>query len=493
MKKLTRFVPPTVITIISFITHFIYFGYPQSVVFDEVYTGNFLNNYWHGTYFFDVHPPLGKLLIMFFANIVGATHNVDWSVIGNAVPHWVVLARIVPMLAGALLPLVIYGLCRVIKMSVFASFLACLLICFENSLIVQSRFLLTDGMLVLFGFSSLLFYYLYHACDEHGDTNSERRESDGRNSRNTIWNVWKPRLFIFLSAVFAGAAASIKWTGLSFIIIIGILEIIKVFSGDGMFKQSRQTWKKSLQKCAGHAALYGGIFCAIYLSVFAIHFSLLPDSGPGDAFMTPRFQKTLTGSVYASNPSLEPEGFVGKFIELNLEMYAANQTMTTSHPYSSKWYTWPLMLRPIFYWQSASSTPTASYIYLLGNPLIYWSGTMAIIAVISYAVYAIWQSMRKKFSQALTCITVGFLVNFIPFIFIGRVMFLYHYEAALVVSIMAIAFLFDRIASSQWRIVAGTVFLLLCFLSFVFFSPLTYGLPLSAHELSMRMWLASWR
>jgi hypothetical protein len=57
----------------------------------------------------------------------------------------------------------------------------------------------------------------------------------------------------------------------------------------------------------------------------------------------PTFQSTLKG-----NPSYTlgaHMSFFDKFTELNAEMYRANQTLTATHPYGSRWYTWPLEQR----------------------------------------------------------------------------------------------------------------------------------------------------
>ncbi len=45
------------------VTRFYALNYPASVVFDEYHFGKFTNGYVTGRYFFDIHPPLGKLII----------------------------------------------------------------------------------------------------------------------------------------------------------------------------------------------------------------------------------------------------------------------------------------------------------------------------------------------------------------------------------------------------------------------------------------------
>ena len=95
--------------------------------------------------------------------------------------------------------------------------------------------------------------------------------------------------------------------------------------------------------------------------------------------------------------------------------------------------------------------------------------------------------------EAAVFITLVYLVNYVPFIFIKRPMFLYHYEAALVMSIVAIAWIIDAVDSEKRKIITVIAVLTICILGFVYFSPLTYGLHLDQSQLQARMWLSSWR
>lgn len=46
-------------------------SYPDYVVFDEKHFGGFTNNYNTGKYFFDIHPPLGKLTLYWWSLLTG--------------------------------------------------------------------------------------------------------------------------------------------------------------------------------------------------------------------------------------------------------------------------------------------------------------------------------------------------------------------------------------------------------------------------------------
>ena len=217
----------------------------------------------------------------------------------------------------------------------------------------------------------------------------------------------------------------------------------------------------------------------IYFSIFVIHFSLLTKSGTGDAFMTPAFQADLIGNPNQDNTSVGHISILNKFLELNEQMYISNQGLTATHSYSSKWYTWPLMIRPIYYWVSGNAK-----IYFLGNPTIWWLSTMAVIFAIIYSVF-------NKFQDKTSNLLLGmYLASFLPFIFIGRVMFLYHYMSALIFAIMLLAYNISQSSNNKWiyaTLIAASI------ITFVYFAPLTYGLPIIPNHQAGRLWLTSWQ
>jgi len=481
-----------VILILSAVIHFIFFGHPHAVVFDEVYMGDFISRYWQGSYYFDIHPPLLKLVEALFGYLTGAAHmSANFDAIGNVLPFQIILLRILPMIAGTILPLIIYALLRKLEFSKSAALTASILLCLENSLIVQSRFILFDLIMLVFGFLSILLYLEWNS-----------------RPKNPL-NLW----FLAGSIVAASLALSIKWTGAAYLLLIILMELFKLYQQCKPSKSPqsfhlsifaffhRPKLKSLAKKILPFAGLYCLIALLIYISVFAIHLSLLNRSGPGDAFMSAQFQKTLSDNRYATNTAVLPISFTQKFVELNIEMLSANTHLNATHEYSSKWYTWPFMLRPVFYWQSDTSTTSPpdsarSYIYYLGNPFIYWLSGACMLGLIMFAVILLItkQSHTLNIDQRkiLFFLIVGYLVNFLPFIFIGRVMFLYHYEAALVFAVMGIAYIIDCLGPRR-KSLAIIIVLLLAAAAFIYWSPLTYGTPITQSQLQARMWFPSWR
>jgi dolichyl-phosphate-mannose-protein mannosyltransferase len=431
---------------------------PNAVVFDEVYFKAFAAHYLDGKYYFDIHPPLGKLLLSGLAYLQHLTP-------GAMLNDPVTVLRVLPAAAGILIVPLMWGILRRLGASRPFAFLGAFLLLFDNAILVESRFILMDSMLILFGLAGIYFYLL------------------ARDSKTNLrWAL------LALAAVSAGASASIKWTGLNSLAIILLLWLWDQ-------PHSRASWYKRL----GELALLALVPIVIYISVFFVHFQLLPSSGDGDAFMSPHFQSTLVGNPnYTTDAHMS---FMDKFIELNHEMYQANQTLTATHPYGSHWYTWPLEQRPIYYWQG-ETLPNGSEgnIYMLGNPAIWWGLWIAILGGLSY-LWVTGHKLRPRTISALAIAVAAYFINLMPFVAVARVMFLYHYFFSLFFSIIFVVMLWNDLATNQHgrqftnrrQLTTYGVVLGLIFICFLFFSPLTYGTPLSPQGLEARMWLHSWR
>lgn len=440
---------------ISFFTRLWNLFMPNAVVFDEVYFKAFAGHYLDGRYYFDIHPPLGKLVEAGWAHLLGMPASALLN--GTALP-----LRILPAIAGAMLVPLVWGILRRLRVSRPVAFITAFAVLLDNLFLVESRFILMDSALVLAGVGALYFYL---------------RAAAGRNRM----------LWLAFAAASAGTAASIKWTGLT-----GLALVVGLWAFDNRRRLSE--WQRLVKE----ALILLGVPILIYVSSFWLHFALLPHSGDGDAFMTSRFQQTLVGGQTYTSKTKMP--FWDKFIELNVEMYNANRTLTATHPYGSKWYTWPLEIRDVYYWQGImQSNGKQGNIYLLGNPIVWWGVIVAFILGLFY----VWRKRIKLTTTtviALSILGLAYLINFLPFAAVPRVMFIYHYLFALLFSLMFVAVLWDavlthedfRLSQTHRKILLFTVCGLILF-GFIFIMPLSYGTPLTPKELQMHMILPSWR
>lgn len=445
--KLNKSIALVILLAVSALTHFAYFGHPAQTVFDEVHFGKFISGYYTHSYFFDIHPPLGKLVIAGFGKLFDFQPGFSFATIGDQFPDEKYKAlRFLPSLAGTLLPLVVFLLAFELGLTLPLALLTGLLTTLEGGLLVQSRFILLDAFLLLFGFASLWSYLR--------------------------WRNGGAKWFLISAGVLAGLAFSIKWTGLGFLGLIGIMELYHLW-------QDRVGTAR--RRLPAVIVSLGIIPAVLYFAVFAVHFSLLNKTGGGDAFMSAGFQKTLKGNSHENDAELKTPGLVGKFLELNIEMYRSNQRLDSSHPYGSRWYTWPFMTRPIYYW-----VKEISRIYLFGNPAVWWMST---IAVLTLAGHMLTGPLRRD--RTAWILLGAFVLNLLPFVGITRVMFLYHYLTALVFAIIMLGYLIQKFSKKPNR--TALIVLALSLVSFVYFAPLMYGLPLGGSSYQNRLWLKSWQ
>ncbi|KIV95560.1 hypothetical protein, variant [Exophiala mesophila] len=281
-KDLDYKIALAVITILAFVTRFIGISHPDEVVFDEVHFGKFASYYLQRTYFFDVHPPFGKLLFAFIGWVVGYDghflfDNIGESYIANNVDY--VAFRSVPAFLGALTVVVVYMIMWESGYSLPACILASGLILFDNSHVGQTRLILLDATLVFFMSLSVYSYIRFY---------KQRHEPFGRK-----WWKW-----LLLTGFNMSCVISTKYVGTFIFVTIGWAVLIDLWD---LLNVDRKGGAIDLVTFGKHfAARAVGLIIIpffFYLFWFQVHFAVLTRSGPGDDFMTPEFQETLSDNL----------------------------------------------------------------------------------------------------------------------------------------------------------------------------------------------------
>lgn len=433
------------------LTRFLAFGAHAEAGMDEIYFSQYISAYFTHRFYFDTHPPLGKLLVAAFATLWDfqpVALDVKWDASFSG--HNAEILRFLPGLAGALLPAAVLLLAREFGLSLRYALCAAVLVLFDNALIAHSRFIYFDNFLLLFGIAALTL--LLRAL---------RRPS---------------AVLFFAVGILLGMACSVKWTALTFALVVGLRMLWWLWT---RAVTSMAWWRYALAVLAGMSA--------VYVAVFFVHFALLTLPGPGDGFMPPEFQQSLQAHASGAALPVDAPGFLRNFIDTQREMLRANERVGADHPYGSRWWQWPLLWKPIYYLRVALSEDGAadSHTYSIGNAVVWLSAGLAVVFVLARIGP---QLARRENDAALSWLLAAYLLSWLPFIAIQRVMFLYHYFPALIFSIL----LFARLAQlARWRRRLYIVEML-AVVAFAMTMPLTYGWPFDIRYLEVS-WLPNWR
>ena len=488
--------PFIVLAVLAFTVHLAFLSYPSQVVFDEVHFGKFVGAYFTGQYYFDIHPPLGKLMIAGWAKLSGVNPNFDFDHIGEAAPaHMFFVMRFLPAFFGGLFVLAFSWLAWLISRSKKTALIAGVLILLDNAFLVQSHFILVDIFMLTFEVLALCFFFL-----------QQRQKSFGA----------KWFFYLILTILFFGLAISIKWTGLATIGIIGVVLVAKIFSRKLSYylagRQPGQAPSEGRRPAKGGTGLewepeneglalagatrkfieglislvfFLAIGLSIYIIPYFIHFNLLPNSGPGDAFMSSAWQQELK---YGRANVSQPLSFWQKFIELNKTMYTSSSNITAYHPYASRWYTWPFAYKFVYYWNQDitenQKTVSSGKIFMAGNPFLWWLAAGWLIFVL---LRLFTKNGRRKTPPIFYLLALAYFANLLPFLGIKRVSFLYHYMPAALYAVLLLSFWLAQQWLKNKKIFWAALFLILA--GSVFLAPLSYGwqIPLWASRAETRL------
>eukprot|EP00123_Amoebidium_parasiticum_P010534 comp20170_c1_seq1/m.24980 comp20170_c1_seq1/g.24980 ORF comp20170_c1_seq1/g.24980 comp20170_c1_seq1/m.24980 type:complete len:802 (-) comp20170_c1_seq1:294-2699(-) len=263
-----------ILTVLSLAVHFYKLSEPSSVVFDEVHFGKFTNDYLQRKYFFDVHPPVAKLMLAaagYFRGYDGKFpfKKIHQTYINQNVPY--IFFRSVSALCGTALVPVSYLTVSHLGFSAVGATLAATTVLFENLFVTQTRLILLDAPLLLFTactvYASIRFFNLHS------------QPFTGK------WWLW-----LALSGIFLGLSVSVKWVGLFVMGLLGFKTVYDLWTILGDRSISMHKWTDHF---LARLVCLLAVPIVIYFWSFYIHLSILNTNGPGSAFMSREFRDGL--------------------------------------------------------------------------------------------------------------------------------------------------------------------------------------------------------
>ncbi len=167
------------------------------------------------------------------------------------------------------------------------------------------------------------------------------------------------------------------------------------------------------------------------------------------------------------------------FVGMQKQMWWYHTRLKATHAYTSAWWSWPIMARPVYLYTSSEIGGFVSRIYAMGNPGVFWFG---LFSVIMASVFSFVQRNRK-----LGLIIFGYLIFFVPWAASPRIMFLYHYLPSLPFLAIATAYVLRRFPKLL------LLFYPLALLLFIYFYPHWAGIKIPLWLDSSYYWFPSWR
>eukprot|EP00127_Corallochytrium_limacisporum_P004143 Clim_evm88s157 gene=Clim_evmTU88s157 len=312
-RSTQRFYLLAIILAASLCTRLYHIAHPSRVVFDEVHFGKFAAFYIRNAYFFDVHPPLAKMMIAANAWMNGFDGDFLFTQINRVykdtgAPY--VQMRIFGAAFGIILPPLAFLTAETMGLSVHGATLAAAMVLLDDALVGQSRLIFLDSFLL--AFTCIAFY-----CEAKFYEAEKRREFSG------AWLGW-----LLATGIFLGLSLSVKWVGLFIIAYVGyrvVYDLAIKLHYVLILKREKLDW--FFIHFAARANCLILIPLCLYAFTFYIHFNILTEPGPGIVFHDESDQLRLKANV-PWGPDIIDEGS-----EIMLVTRASRWALLHSHPF----------------------------------------------------------------------------------------------------------------------------------------------------------------
>ena len=298
-------------------------SYMTGTYFDEIYHARTAYEFIHNMSIYEwTHPPLGKLMI-----------SVGISIFGMVPFGW----RFIGTLMGVVMVAVMYLLARRMLRYRWLSVCVCLLFTFDFMHFAQTRIATIDTYVTLF--IMLMYYFMYKYSTENSDA-----------------PIYKKLIALGISGIFFGLSVAAKWTGLYAGAGLAAVFFISLYN---KYRHDFALYKKEIITTLSFCVI---AFVAVPALIYVI--SYIP---------------------YIDTPGADGIGIVFKNAA-DMLTYHGKTVVDSTHPYSSHWYEWPIMYRPIWYFSNTLDNGLKQGISSFGNPAVWWVGILAVAYNLAVAI-----------------------------------------------------------------------------------------------------------
>lgn len=267
---------------------------PDHVCWDETHFGKMGSWYINRTFFFDVHPPLGKMLIAFSGYFTGYDGKFPFEKPGDKYgnTNYVGMRTFCATLGMFLVPFSYLTVWEMTQSLSAATFAAVFILC-DVGILTLTRYILLDPIFLFFMMGTVFgitkFRSLYNRPFSYS------------------WWFW-----LFFTGFMMASCVSVKFVGLFTVILVGLMTVEDLWNILGELE------KPFMYTVKHFSARFLGLIILpvmLYMVYFYIHLQVLNRSGNGDGFYSSAFQSKLIGnSLY--NTSMPREVAYGAVISL---------------------------------------------------------------------------------------------------------------------------------------------------------------------------------
>jgi dolichyl-phosphate-mannose-protein mannosyltransferase len=259
---------------------------------------------------------------------------------------------------------------------------------------------------------------------------------------------------LFAMGAFMGLGIATKWNAVYASVLLGLVALIRAARTIAAARRGDPVARAGVRP---HVA---GVLAGLVLLPLAIYL----------AAYIPFF---LTGHSF------------GQWFELQKQIEWYHSHLKETHPYQSPWWEWPLTLRPVWY----------SVDYVRGRMAqVYANGNLFLYALFVPAVLATLASWRKRDRAAALVLAIGFFGQWLPWMLVPRIAFVYHFLPAAIFGCIAVAWQTSELLRRRgWPRAVALGYVALVIANFAYFYPIRASVPLSARAVQQRMWLPRWR